>query len=122
MATAYFKIPLSVESKGGTARVVPPKELKKFNYQFVIVKEEGTEGIIKINTSSDDLKKIENIKKCEKLSKKQMEQIIIINYPEPILKQKYRSEVDSEGNRICDTFQIVRSGYYLIDIPVCSHS
>jgi hypothetical protein len=53
------------------------------------------------------------------------------SYPVPKLKQKYRSPspaemetsgepfaLDDRGNRIIETWQTVRSGFYLIDVPV----
>ena len=61
------------------------------------------------------------------------------SYPKPKIKQKYRMqsqiqeagetvpaaglfEVDQAGNKIVDTFQTVRAGFYLIDVPVAEQS
>ncbi len=138
MSVAFFQISLSVQPKGGEAELVPPKVLQDLNYRFVIVKDGGEEGIVKLEESEAVLKKVEKDKDCKKLTKKQME-ALQKKYPQPKLKQKYRMrtqteeqgetetvsepfEVDDKGNKIIDTFQTVRSGFYLIDVPIVSQS
>lgn len=133
MPENYFKIPLSVEpKKGGLAEIVPPKILQDLNYVFVIVKDGGEEEIIKVEEPESVLKKIEMDKDCKRLTAKQME-LLRKSYPTPKIKKKYRIrpqtseaggeggerfELDDKGNRIIDTFQTVRSGFYLIDVKV----
>jgi len=131
MAVAFFQVQLSVQPKeGGEAELVLPKVLHELPYQFVAVKDGGEEGIIKLDTSEGNLKKLEKEKSCKKLTEPEME-ALNKSYPAPKLKQKYRlpspeevetsSEpfaLDDRGNRILETWQTVRSGFYLIDIPV----
>ena len=135
MPVAFFQIPLSVQPKGGgEAELVPPKALQGQNYRFVIVKDGGEEGIVKLEESEALLKKVGKAKDCKKLTKEQMK-TLQKNYPRPKLKQKYRMrtqieergeaetvgeafELDDKGNKIINTFQTVRSGFYLIDVPV----
>lgn len=54
------------------------------------------------------------------------------NYPQPKQKSKFRmksqvlkqreaaeqDELDEKGSKIIDTIQTVRSGFYLIDVPI----
>lgn len=136
MAVAYFQVDLSVRPAGdGGAAFVIPKVLQTQNYQFVLVKEGGAEGVVEIEASAAEIKKVDADKKCKKVSKKQAEKIIK-DYPAPRLKKKYRQsieagktktavehltepfEIDKNGKRTIDTFQTVRSDFYLIDIPV----
>ena len=133
MAVAFFQIPLSVKPKaGGEAELVPPQALQDLNYRFVIVKEGGEEGIVKLEESRQVLQKVAEHEDCKKLTERQLEELKQ-SYPQPKLKQKYRTreqieeedeataepfDLDDKGNRIFDTFQTVRSGFYLIDVPV----
>lgn len=135
MPTAFFQVPLSVQPKeGGEAGFVLPQALQDLLYRFVIVKEGGEEGIIRIEGTNTILKQVEKEKGCKKLTAKQME-AVRKTYQQPRIKKKYREristeeldedvivgdefEVDKDGNRIVDTFQTVRVGFYLIDIPV----
>lgn len=133
MAVAIFQIPLSVKpNAGGEAQLVPPEILQDLNYRFIIVKEGGEEGIVKLNEPQQGLQKVAEQRDCKKLTAKQLEDLKQ-SYPRPKIKQKYRIreqvqeengataepfELDDKGNRIIDTFQTVRSGFYLIDVPV----
>lgn len=137
MPEKFFQIPLSIKPKGGgEAEFVSPKILQGMNYAFVIVKEGGEEGIIRLDEPETKLKKIEKDKDCKRLSVKQME-TLWKSYPSPKIKKKYRMrpqipetgmeigepfEVDEKGNRIVDTIQTVRSGFYLIDVPILAQS
>ncbi|HEY9605871.1 MAG TPA: hypothetical protein V6C85_29970 [Allocoleopsis sp.] len=133
MAVAFFQVQLSVQTKEhGQAELVVAEVLQKLNYQFVIVKEGGKEGIIKVEDSEENLQKIEQNQSCKKLTESQI-QTLKESYPTPKIKQKYRlatpegSEteqsnepfaVDESGARLVDTWQTVRSGFYLIDVPI----
>lgn len=135
MPEKYFQIPLSVQVKsGGNAELVSPKVLHGLNYHFVIVKDGGDKGIISIDEADAVLKEVEENKDCKKLTVKQMK-TLQKSYPAPKIKKIYRKrtqilepgevetteeefEVDEKGNRIIDTAQTVRSGFYLIDVPV----
>ena len=131
MAVAFFQVQLSVQPKGGgEAELVLPQVLQELNYQFVAVKDGCEEGIIKLDTSDANLKRVEKEKNCKKLTEPQMA-ALKKTYPVPKLKQKYQSPspeevetsrepfaLDDRGNRILETWQTVRSGFYLIDIPV----
>ena len=135
MPIAYFQVRLSVQPKGGgKAEFVPPSMLEGLHYLFVAVKDGGEEGIVKLEEPEAVLKKIEADKDCHKLTVKRLA-ALQKTYPQPKLKKQYRRRpqgqeagevmamgelfaVDGQGNRIIDTFQTVRSGFYLIDVPV----
>jgi len=133
MAVAFFHIPLSVKpAGGGDAELIPPGVLQGLNYRFVIIKEGGEEGIVKLEEPQQVLQKVAEQGDCKKLTAKQLKDLKQ-SYTRPKIKQKYRTreqvqeddettaepfELDDKGNRIIDTFQTVRSGFYLIDVPV----
>ena len=137
MAVAYFQIQLSVQPKsGGGAVLVPPTVLQSTNYAFVIVKEGGAEAIVRIEGTDAVLRQVEKDKNCKKLTAKQLA-ALQESYPKPKIKSKYRTqeqpqatgaaplalfEVDETGNKVVDTFQTVRSGFYLIDVPILPES
>lgn len=139
MPSAFFRVRLSVRPKGGgEAELVPPDVLQDLHYRFVIVKEGGEEGIVRIEEPEAVLETIEQDKDCDKLTVEQME-ALQKEYPAPKLKKKYRMglqeheagegrpmdwlfAVDAQGNRILDTWQTIRSGFYLIDLLVASDS
>jgi hypothetical protein len=139
MAVAYFQIPLSVKpSGGGEAVLVGPKALQELSHRFVLVKDGGEEGIVRVEEPETVLKKIEKEKGCKRLTPRQAE-AARKSYPRPKLKNRFRMRspvrrpegaaagedlygIDEKGNRILDTFQTVRSGVYLIDVPVLSPS
>ena len=135
MPIQFFKIPLSVQPKGGgEVKLVAPQIWQDLNYRFVIVKDGGTEGIIQLEESEEVLAKVERNEICQKLTPEQLE-ALKNSYPKPKLKQKYRLlvqtqegdeteaatevyEIDEQGNRIIDTLQTVRAGFYLIDVAI----
>lgn len=127
MAIAFFQVPLSVQTKDyGEADLGMPEVLQNVNYQFLIVKEGGEEGIIQVETSEATLQEIEQNEHCQKLNESQLE-TLKASYPTPKIKQKYRLStigneepfvVDESGERVIDNWQTVRSGFYLIDVPV----
>ena len=139
MPVAYFQIQLSLQPKsGGEAVPVPPQVLQGVNYGFVIVKDGGEEGIVKLDGPDAALKQVEKDKNCKKLTTKQVE-TLLANYPKPKNKNKYRAQprlpldvttvtaagssaVGQTGNKFVDTFQTVRSGFYLIDVPILTES
>jgi hypothetical protein len=99
-----------------------------------MVRDGGEEGILRLEQTEAVLKEIAKEPNCKRLTAKQME-ALRRTYPQPRLKKKYRERmlaeasaenrfagdafaVDNAGNRIIDTFQTVRSGFYLIDVPV----
>jgi hypothetical protein len=133
MPAAFFQVRLSVQpSSGGEAELILPGVLQGLNYRFVIVKEGGEEGIIKLEEPDAVIEKVENA--CKKLAENQVE-TLQGSYPKPKIKKKFRMraqtqgpgaigmipenfEVDDQGNRLVDSIQTVRSGFYLIDVPV----
>lgn len=137
MAVAFFQVQLSVQAKEyGEAELVLHEVLPELNYQFVIVKEGGKEGIVKVEASEENLQEIEKNENWKKLTESEME-TLKESYPAPKIKQKYRlptqaeseteesSEpflVDESGDRLIDTWQTVRSGFYLIDVPVLTQT
>lgn len=148
MPIAFFQIPLSVKPKsGGAAEIIAPEVLQGLNYAFVIVKEGAEEGIVRVDVSETDLEKITSDSNCTKLESESMK-ALYESYPKPKLKQQYKMkplaspppqaageemtpptspppqavgeqlETDEQGNPIVVTLQTVRSGFYLIDVPV----
>jgi hypothetical protein len=103
-------------------------------YRFVIVKEGGEEGIVRIEAPDAVLETIERDEDCRKLTARRVE-ALKKEYPAPKLKKTYRMglqeheagagrpmdwlfAVDAQGNRMLDTWQTIRSGFYLIDVLV----
>ena len=137
MPIAFFQTQLSVRpTSGGQAQIVVPKALQGLDYHFVAVKDGGDEGIVQIEEPKATIEAVEQDPDCKKLTAKQVE-TARQSYPPPRLKKKFRVrtapmeagdsavvteqfEVDQHGNRVVDTFQTVRSGFYLIDVPVIS--
>ena len=135
MPVAFFQVPLSVKPKtGGEAEIIVPEVLQGLDYTFVIVKEGAAEGIVRVEAADADLGKIEGTQNCQKLSSEEMNQLYN-SYPPPKLKHQYKMglqsqtvsegetaeglfETDEQGNQIVITLQTVRSGFYLIDVPV----
>lgn len=135
MPGAFFRVRLSVRPRGGgEAELVLPNTLQDLQYRFVIVKEGGEEGIVRIEEPEAVLETVERDKDCRKLTAKRVE-TLKKEYPAPKLKKKYRTgpqgheagerrpldwlfAVDAQGNRILDTLQTIRSGFYLIDVLV----
>jgi hypothetical protein len=135
MAVAYFQVSLSVQPKEkGQARLVPPSIMAEHDHQYIIVKDGGKEGIVKLEAPTGVIKEIQKDKDCKKLTTRQMQQLKK-SYPSPKLKKKYRVQeqrpdvdeavtvgggpvVDATGSPIVDTFQTVRAGFYMIDVPV----
>ena len=130
MGKAIFQVALSVEAVGqGNARLVPTKALKDLHYRFVTVKDGGDEAIVVVEASDAELKALEKDKSCRKLTPKQADSLRH-SYPAPKVKKKFRAippaakpaggqfETDKHGKPIVDTVQTVRSGFYLIDVPL----
>jgi hypothetical protein len=87
MLDAFFRVRLSVRPKGGgEAELVPPNILQDLHYRFVIVKEGGEEGIVRIEEPEAVLETIEQYKDCHKLTEEQME-ALQKEYPTPKLKK-----------------------------------
>ena len=139
MPMAYFKVPLTVRQEGAReAALVPPKVLAGLNYRFVVVKDGGEEAIVRVDEPSSALAKVEKDKRCTRLTRKQLD-TVRSGYPPPKLKERYRPqpsaeatagagaavgvfELDNRGAAIVDVVQTVRSGLYLIDVPVVTSS
>jgi hypothetical protein len=134
MPVAFFQVKLSIKPiGGGQANLVVPKVLRDQHYHFVVVKDGGEEAIIQIEAPKDTLDDIGKDKACTKLTAKQAD-TLRESYPPARLKQLFRSAApgasgpavlsaeeyaaDDQGHRIVDTIQTVRSGFYLIDVPV----
>ena len=129
----YFQVTLTVKPKsGGAAELVVPKPLQGQNYDFISVKGDASEGIVRVEAPETAIKMVEADSQCKRLTVKQVESVRK-SYPAPKLKQVFRLrdtaeagrdqpgglyELDAEGNKIVDTMQTVRSGFYLVDVPV----
>ncbi len=138
MAIAYFQVPVTVKPQdNGEASLVPPKALQGVEYRIIIVKDGAEEAIVRVEESETVLKKLEKEKGCNRLTARQLK-VARKAYPPPKLKSKFRMRapvprrdaldpgaagqdlyaLDEQGTRILDTWQTVRSGFRLIDVPV----
>jgi hypothetical protein len=134
MPVVHFQVKLSVRpGSGGEAKLVLPDMLQDKPYQFVILKAGGEEAIVRVEAPDAVLKEIGKDPGIRKLTSQQAAGLQK-SYPRPALKRKYRMqtpdpkaasgdlpmtyEVDANGQPIIDTYQTVRSGFYLIDVPV----
>jgi hypothetical protein len=130
MTTTFFQVQLSVQPKaGGDAEFILPEVFEGLDYHFVLVKDGGEEGLVKLDASAAQIKTVEKNKQCKKLSKAELESLKKA-YPKPKLKQQYHllpvAEDDGEAQPTIedletlpiDTLQTVRSGFYLIDVPI----
>ena len=131
----FFQVTLSTQpTGGGAAGLVPPAVLRDLDFDVVIVKDGGEEGILKLEGSAAVLKMLAKDEACKKLTKKQMASLRK-SYPPPKLRQQYRPQVepteagevettdspfavDERGKPIIDTIQTIRSGFHLIDVPI----
>ena len=128
---AMFQVQLSVHPTAGGGGLLPPQPLQGLSYHFILVKDGGAGGVIRLEASEALLKQVEKDKACRKLYR-QSTGHLQASYPPPKLKQKYRLlppvldahpadaggglfEVDDAGNRVVETLQTVRAGFYLID-------
>jgi hypothetical protein len=135
MPDAVFQVRLTVEPRPhGNAVLVPPDALADVAFSYIAVKEGGEEAIIQLSATTEVMRTLERRKDVTRLTPKQRDQLRAA-YPAPRIKNQFRMrkrtsdpnetgsalrdfEVDSGGNRIVDTFQTVRSGFYLIDVPI----
>ena len=134
MPVAFFQVRLSVRPEGGSAALVPPTVVRDLGYQVVAVKEGGGEGIIRLEEPETVLRKVASHRDCTRLTPKSREELQQ-SYPPPKLKQRYRepaagaeaAESGAEGGQpvpaaagepVLETVQTVRSGFYLIDVPL----
>ncbi|NTW02286.1 MAG: hypothetical protein HGA19_13560 [Oscillochloris sp.] len=139
MPVAYFQTQLTVQPiGGGQAELLVPEALHSAGCQFVIVKDGGEEGIVRVEGRNATLNALAGADQFKRLSEQQVAELRA-SYPPPRLKERYRvvatSEpgiddvlgatatieqvaVDEQSNRIVDTLQTVRAGFYLIDVPV----
>lgn len=139
MAVAYFRVQLTVRPKqGGDAELVLPNALKDLDPHFVVVKEGGQEGIVQVEAPETVLKKIAKDDRCTRFALEEIE-ALRAGYPPPKIKLRYRPipvpqigvgadarpelfALDAGGDRMVDTYQTVRSGFYLIDVPIMAAS
>lgn len=134
MPVVYYQVPLKVQpTGGGDAALTVPKVLRDLNYHFVLVKDGGEEGIVAVDEPKATLDTIGEDKAITKLTAKQAD-TLRQSYAPPRLKQQFRPVtatgdesapaeqfvLDDKGKRVVDTVQTVRSGFYLIDVPVVS--
>ena len=133
MPIAYFRLKLTARPTAwGGAELVPPTVVRDTNYAFVIVKDGGKEGIARIDEPQSVLATVEEHRDCSRLTPKKA-QAMREDYPKPKLKEVLRRrpraegaasapgspfQLDDQGKPIADTIQTVRSGFYLIDVPV----
>jgi hypothetical protein len=138
MSTAYFQIPVSIQSDpDATARLAPPRALTNLDLHYIRVDERRLKAIVRMSAPKERLQEVVEDQRNQELTQEQVASALN-DYPPPRLKTKYRVlaqlraadegngeaqvidpfVLDDQGNRITDTFQIVRSGFYLIDVPV----
>ena len=115
MAKAYLRVTLEVRpTGGGAAELVPPPALEDVDYRYVVVKDGAAEGIVVIEETPAVVSRLQKAEGITKLTAKQLHNVRT-GYPAPRMKQKVQTE---EGRPVEETMQTVRSGFYLIDVPV----
>ncbi|GAA4609827.1 hypothetical protein BJY16_007527 [Actinoplanes octamycinicus] len=111
MAVAHFRIRTAVQPAGGDATLTVPDALDGVDFRFVLVRDGGEEALIRVDQPADVLKRLANAPGMTRLTAKQLT-AARADYPAPCRKQLYTED------RTITTFQTVRSGFYLIDVPV----
>lgn len=133
MPTTYIQAKLTVQPTAGQAELVVPEVLRGLNYRFVIIKDGGEECIVQLDAPAATLENIGQDPACTRLSAKQAKSLLA-SYPPPRIKRLFRIEaptvndpaaplieqvaLNEQGRQIIDTFQTVRSGFYLIDVSI----
>jgi hypothetical protein len=134
MPVRFFQIPLTVRpQRPGTAELIPPKPLREMPFDFVLVRQGGEEAIVRVEAPEAELKALEKAKEVQRLTLSQMKKLRD-SYSTPALKKRrfHAQHIASEeptaaGEQgrpqsqlevVEQTVQTVRSGFYLIDVPV----
>jgi len=101
--------------------------LRAVPHDFVLVNSGGAEAIVRVEQTENMLKMLAQETNSAKLTPKQLAETRA-SYAAPSLKQRYRPvdasqpskgfACDKQGHPIVETVQTVRSGIYLIDVPV----
>jgi hypothetical protein len=126
--TGYFRVQLALQTlSGGRATLDVPLALRALPHDFVLVNSGGAEAIVRVEQPESVLKALAHETNCTKLTPKQLEETRA-GYAAPSLKRRYRPvdasqpskgyTNDKQGHPIVETVQTVRSGIYLIDVPV----
>jgi hypothetical protein len=129
--TALFQMHLTIRpTSGGQAELAVPDTIRDLDYHFVAVKDGGEEGIVRVNAPQKALAALAQDPACTQLADSQADELRK-SYPPPRLKHVLRPihapedtagsatfAVDAEGRPVIDILQTVRSGFYLIDVPV----
>jgi hypothetical protein len=138
MPVAYYQIQLALQpTGGGQAQLAVPEALHELSYQFVIVKDGGEEGIVRVEAPKATLDALAKTESLKKVTEHQVAELRA-GYPPPRLRERYRlvatppadAEVllgsasveqvalDDQGQQVLETIQTVRAGFHLIDVPV----
>jgi len=126
--TGYFRVQLALQTlNGGRATLDVPPALRAVPHAFVLVNSGGAEAIVRVEQTESGLKMLAQETNCTKLTPKQLQETRA-RYAAPSLKLRYRPvdasqpskgyESDKQGHPIVETVQTVRSGIYLIDVPL----
>jgi hypothetical protein len=126
--TGYFRVQLALQTlNGGRATLDVPPALRAVPHGFVLVNGGGAEAIVRVEQTESVLKMLAHETHCTRLTPKQLEETRA-RYAAPSVKQRYRPvdaaqpskgyATDKHGQPIVETVQTVRSGIYLIDVPV----
>ena len=126
--TGYFRVQLALQTlNGGRATLDVPAALRAVPHEFVLVNGGGAEAIVRVEQPESVLKTLAHEASCTKLTPKQLEDTRA-RYAAPSLKRRFRPvdasqpskgfASDKHGRPIVETVQTVRSGIYLIDVPV----
>jgi hypothetical protein len=135
MASAYFQVKLTVSPcDGGDAKLLLPSVFGAAGVEFLAVRDGAEEGIVRADAPDAVLDGLDSAPDVRRLSERQLD-AVKRSYPPMKLKRKYRLrrpmapggaiaagadlyELDAQGRPVVDTWQTVRSGFYLIDVPV----
>jgi hypothetical protein len=134
MPVRFFQVPLKTMPRaGGQAELTPPKPLRDLAFEYVVVQHGGKEAIVRVEAPEAELKALEKEKDLERLTPAQMRKLRD-GYAKPVLKRKLvpqplsdrdeaaadagAAEAEPQVEVVEQTVQTVRSGFYLIDVPI----
>ena len=126
--TGYFRVKLALRPlDGGSATLDLPAAMRTVPHDFVLVNSGGAEAIVRVEQPDSVVKSLARETDCTKLTPRQLEEVRA-RFGTPSLKRRYRPvdasqpskgyASDKQGHPIVETVQTVRSGFYLIDVPL----
>src|SRR5262249_30083489 len=106
-----------------------PERVRAMSYAFVIVRNGGTEGVVRVEGEDSALQALGNDPSCRRIDEDQLrslrEEYQPIRtkqrfQPDPTSPGRVATLLDKDGNPVIETVQTVRAGFYMIDVPLAS--